>query len=798
MPFFHFSLYKKFVFPTSEGDYNLDVTSEDYYNYVDSLSKYALFYDETYCDNLYRHMTHESIKNFDWTDVLNRGEETKDDYIENGEKVAKLLQICGREFDEIKYYIDGIKNVNTITYNDANNIPDYFLTDTLDIEGWDVINIFPHKIVRNKIIEDLSLTISPYGNRIYGTCGATITHPDGYFSGYWEEDNCVQSKNTEGTNEYYKNDKKGFLREKIQQYISNKKYTMQDVNNKFMKYLKLNSRQIFQKKGTSDGIESILSLFGLRSKRWFDSLEGNLQKRLTDEMNLGYDYEITEYVTITTPLEDVNSMNNRQGLPKVPLLLAFLNGTKNIVYNTQKYKNDIDNPYKGLPVRYYDLEDGKRMLYPHFSYNKPIDGKPYYQMNGGWLHKKYKLVNNVDNITFAESDNGFVDTNTQIPMVANIKELLKLRNDVLYNGIIYYVKNIKGDYICVNNEIYDIQEDLISRYFEVPVNNGSVIIGTQEFYGEIETYSDETVYVNGTYQETYNTTIIDLRQYKNGSLLKIFIKSNKTIFVKQDENVLINYAIFKDGSMISSDNENVISSILKTNYFILNDTEWKNMLGFWGWNQLLKTDPQYLTIQSLKREYKGNNPHINGLVYDDGKEYLKYFQHIFKYAVENETFDKNCFSTLKEYMVSLNQMENEIGFNNLFIQTDCQEELNLYSDTKIHHFCDYLTQNGETKYFYEFNNDVFVSESGNDYYNFYESQDYLSLNRDNVLSGTVYNNQTCLDQIINVKNVKLSLYTKTDSYDVLQVKYFDEVILHYLSQILPSNIILNVEFKIKQ
>ena len=62
--------YKKFIFPNAEGEYNLDIVSDEYKKYINSLFYYATIYDEIYCNNLYRHMTHESIKNFDWTDVF--------------------------------------------------------------------------------------------------------------------------------------------------------------------------------------------------------------------------------------------------------------------------------------------------------------------------------------------------------------------------------------------------------------------------------------------------------------------------------------------------------------------------------------------------------------------------------------------------------------------------------------------------------------------------------------------------------------------------------------------------------
>ena len=49
----------------------------------------------------------------------------------------------GYVFDQEKSYIDTIKNVNTITYDNRSNLSDYFLSDSLELDGWDVVTIHP-------------------------------------------------------------------------------------------------------------------------------------------------------------------------------------------------------------------------------------------------------------------------------------------------------------------------------------------------------------------------------------------------------------------------------------------------------------------------------------------------------------------------------------------------------------------------------------------------------------------------------------------------------------------------------
>ena len=52
-----------FTFPTSYGEYNLGNVNNDFEAYVANLLEIAEFYDTKFCDNMYRMMTHESIKN---------------------------------------------------------------------------------------------------------------------------------------------------------------------------------------------------------------------------------------------------------------------------------------------------------------------------------------------------------------------------------------------------------------------------------------------------------------------------------------------------------------------------------------------------------------------------------------------------------------------------------------------------------------------------------------------------------------------------------------------------------------
>ena len=761
---------QKFTFPLGYGGYNLDIRSGEYLNYINSLSQYALFFDEIYCNNLYRQMTHESIKNFDWTDVLQRNNETREDYIENGEKIQKMLLICGRELDEIKFYIDGISSCNILTYNDANNLPNYFLTDTVSLEGWDVKNVFPYQIIANNFLENLNLLYDPYNQHNFG-CNPLISFENGYFSGYFSND-CKQTseKNISESNFYV--DNKGHLRNRIKQYINDKLYSMQELNDKFLKHLKLNSRAILSKKGTIESIESLLSLFGLKSKRWIDSLGENNQDRLKNSMKItGYDYEIKEYVAITNPIIDSNSDKTT---------IEFYNSTKNLSYNTYEYQNNIYVPYQGLPVRYYE-KNGDKYLYPYFSRNQVIDGNPYYQMNGGWAYKNYELTPS----EITENKGEYIDTNTHINNVETLYDLLHIEQNDLHDGIIYYVKSFKGDYVCANGELYPIKTNNNVSYIEAKVNDGVMTVGTQQWYGTIQTY-DETL----TEQIS-----LDLTKFKNGVYVKLFLDLNSgsaqpILWVSQDnETVLINYVVIKDGIMWSR-NETEEDTKIYSPYFILYNKEWSTTIGLLGWNRLAIDSLEYKNIHHIQRNYQGNNPHTTVLKYDKGAEYLQYFQQLFKYAISHEAFNPKCYDNISDYYTALSNIET-IGFDNLF-SGDCNDTIVLYDDQKVHHFCDYHNESGGVTAFVELEK-TRKNSSG---YSFYEKDKYNTLIQDNRLSGTYDSGNTCLDQIINLKNIEIVFkkFHNNGKENILQRKYFDEVILHYLLQIIPSNVILTINF----
>lgn len=741
-----------FSFPIGEGGYNLGILLPAYSVYVNSLTKIATLYDEYFCDNLYRSMTHEAIKNFDWSFKREYTDKEEDQYLEGGGRMQKTIRLIGREFDEIKLYIDGIKSSNRVTYDVQNNLPDYFLTDQVELEGWDYKHITP--FVKNAM---------------------------GKFA---ESINSIQPYNFEGTTDEC--DKECFTLEKIKTYQSDLLYTPKDINNLFCRLLKLNSRSIWKKKGTINGIESLLALFGLKSKSWCE--EKNLfQKRFNNSAASGicqnrdkyaciddnsYDYEIIEYITTADPIDMSSTINNSI---KISDIRDIINDEgKLIAYPEDVYLNQPHTPWRGLMVK---EQDGK--LYPYFSKDEIYDGNPYYQMNGGWLNKEYSLDKNDEII----KTNLFTETIRRIRGVNTIKDLLDLPYSILSDGEICYVANLDNKYIVLDGyayEIFEYSDDCY--YFDVTVRGGSVLLGDKLYSNSLHV-KEPSVDENGNI--TFNEQIIPIGEYDDNSVVRLYITqtNGKWEFVFSDiYGTLPNYTSVILGNetfgiieepLTECDKidclESTVSSGTASHYFKLNNknsfrriyscnqlTDNKLKL---GWNQLSEDSDEFKHLELMQDYYKGNNPHTMTNKADFGYGYMEHFIKLFKYTIDNGLFDWDFIFSKFEKHDSLEQSELMDAIYNFGFEGIAKENCNEYNIIP------------SSKIFCSANCD---DELKNDYFN----------EGDNKLSSM---------EIINTKRVDIKFMCNPEK-EIEKFKYINDVVLHYLTQIIPSTLIISISY----
>ena len=804
--------FETFIFPTTYGDYNIIADEYGFSDYTSRLIKIGEFYDSNITDNIYRAMTHEAIKNFDWTYTREYTSGEEEEYVLGGHKIQKALRVIGREFDEIKAYIDNIKNICRASYDDRGNMPDYFLKDSLADEGWDIKLVYPYEGKVNN--EDCKFVITSQDRKVRPYSSDIIDdkmNKYGFFMYKGDEDDdtvklAVPNKYS-GTDYHFASAENSgstwyrcTVRNRIRPYVDNKEYSYHEMSNLFLKRLKLNSRHIWRHKGTVDGVEMMLGMFGLKSQRFCDA---------SDDKELKADYKITEYSWSTRPLEDTKNclydMFN----------IDWINSTKNIIYDYRGVSNYTNTsaasdyiPYQGLPVEYIEVEEDKRrLLYPSFNKDEKYDGDPYFQMKGGWQEKTYDDGNgnkcyfqfNDDSTKIVSSTTTpiFKETLKTIKSVNFIGDLLATPSENVLDGAICYVVNVNNNLLIIDDTAYDIYtEDYTDengvtvkrRYVKMVKEGGYIKATSDKFFTD-----DLTVFDIDLKPRRY-----DIYNSENGLIVRAYINDN---LVKDGDN---EYSNRKFLCISDNDGEFEISSVTilengngYSNYFYLDNAQFSHMMATEyavvdsddktiiqnGWRRLKYSDEEYRKISTLTNYFNGNNPHNGNLTYDNGYEYFKYFKTLFKYACEEELFDDRCHDNVYDLVQML--QEDKYGFSSL---TE-ENYKNLDADTKIHYFGNYMER----------------QENGilsDDDYKKYERINQMDCGKGDVtkLYKNIDGEDPVTNQIINTKRIGIEFFIDDfgDDYKWSQIKYIDDIIMGYLTQMIPSTAILSINYSTRK
>lgn len=510
-----------YKWPIDKGDWNLSLRGFNYSEYVSSLQALASTCDELYTDAIWRTMTHDGIYNMDFTSKNNDGDFEGVD----ATKIRKTLNIFGRQFDEIKKYIDNIKNTNSISYDQDKNLPDYFLSDNLELSGWET------KVILNNISND-EISDPIYGSRSLG-------------------------------------------------------FTVGDANNDFLRRLKLNSKSILSKKGTKQSIEEIMSLFGFHSIDWINSyytkrieqlktligknpapeiksvLESEFNRLTTEEEKaLTKTFDLYEYVYIAddykyTP-EEGETKNIEQFVDDVKYLNVIKDSGLGVGSADELEGMDY---YEGLPVVEVTVGD-KTMIVPWFDKNKSYDSNMYFQMKGGWgLNEKIMGYQKYDY------------TVSKIHFVREIEDLYTLTYRSIDEKGYYYIGN--SDVYC---KVRDINEHSNENGWELVAEDK-----IHELKGIIDNNKGNNPhtgdYDNGiSYVEAFN----DLFKYStfNNSRYDDSKKNNQYGFSTKrqhaDTKVLYYHNVDTDNELLNLDRKNQLrgaNEITPHNFFISEDED---------------------------------------------------------------------------------------------------------------------------------------------------------------------------------------------------------------------------------
>ena len=898
-----------FVYPVGLGGYNIGSYGEAYANYVNRLINATAFYDEHFCDNLYRSMTHEAIKNLDWSFQRDKREDLVELYGEGENKISSFIRIAGAEFDNIKQYVDNIPTIYSITYRKNGNIPDYFITDSLELDGWDLRLTCPFQLteigldddgnevdITGKPDEDDELSNEYSGSPItrnFSQDNSRLINPysidkiseikrNGYFLGCdcksgdtvfsvtladqlqaecqfepeeggpelsvvadpfgdeipfdvesYREIPILTPIPSDGTSNTYI-DCKGIARNIIRQYSDNVKYTYGEANMEFLRRLKINSRELARSKGTYDGIEKMLSLFGMRSKRWYDasmqwkkeqlstgkdgewtyyidaekgentispaeqdvlfSVESYAEKD-TDNLSFPYDFEVKEYTLFTPRIDDI-------WYPKKnDYMISWCNETKLIGYPNTDGEFDYAF-YNGLPVMLVEKEDiyideegneteneclavknlngdliHARYLYPMFDKKRRLDGNPYYQMLGGWERIRPVKLNEDNMVLNYKIEDLFKETVQNVKKVQTLNELLALPTQSLYDGQIYFVEYLIYDLGIIDGKPYELQQDENGyNFMSFEVIDGGLEIG--------DAYFNDYVTVSNPYFDSETKSVdITLQDKTDGFEVRVYVVDG-TVIANSVNGSINNFVMFKDGKYQEGDNF--------THYFRINDRFYPNEISENGWEQLRDTDKDYYKLNSVTDYFKGNNPHNGKLQYDCGHEYLEYFQQLFKYAMDESLIDTPCYddediaklnamvdrdftktvygATYEDYMLNI-----PFGFKNLIRPNHDDKNYDRYlnEDDKVHYFGNYVSNElGWISY------DQFGKTKQDGHYDItdismFEGGDKYGTNIriDSTMFPYTIDNVT--NQIVNTKRMELLFYLH--SKDFMSKEYLEEI-----------------------
>lgn len=268
-------VYRDYTWPSD--DYCIDISSPLYYTFLNRLINMATKMDEIDTDCLYRCLTHEAIKNYDWTYTQEYTDGDEEDYVEGGSRVEQLLRLIGRFFDDRKREIDGIKFSSNITYNGFNNQADALLSDTVDADGWDSVSIIPTFSDEDIDVNSIKLTSEYLSGNGW----------DWYTA--WGADNV----------------------------------TPVSMDIEFMRRLSLNSKRIFATKGTIQAIDMVMGMFGFGSDRG----DYNITEKYYTMQPLSYDeyydvcYEINQNKDLVLLYDDEDEFSG------VPLKVVSITTT---------------------------------------------------------------------------------------------------------------------------------------------------------------------------------------------------------------------------------------------------------------------------------------------------------------------------------------------------------------------------------------------------------------------------------------------------------------------------------------
>lgn len=403
---------KAFIWPSN--DYCIDIDSIAFSTFVSDLYDIAQNFDELWSDNIYRSMTHESIKNFDWSYRRQYTEGDEQDNVDGGERMQKLLRVMGRVFDDTKVYMDVLKQTTNVTYDQYKNAPEAMLSDKASISGFEI---------KSTISKDYKIDINITDNFLNSNF---VTK-----SNYWTS--CYNSNTS-----LISTLPKWFPIRKSEDIYS-------DIcDNEFMRRLLLSSKRIMQSKGTQESIEMVFGMFGFGK-----DIDYTIQEESYSVSNLIKSDDCIDETTTGVTWSEVESRTMGD-------LAVEINDNKE-----SELLYDLDD-LSGVPMREVYLgRKNNSYIVPYYDSTQLYDGDLIFQCKGGWG----KMINENDADPLDDAFD-YQETLSYLHVVSGVGDLLSLNVNILEYNDIYYVVNL-DDYTSYDSNPPISTEDGItmSHYF---------------------------------------------------------------------------------------------------------------------------------------------------------------------------------------------------------------------------------------------------------------------------------------------------------------------------------------------
>lgn len=116
---------KETVFFPKYDDFNIDMFGDNFDKYTSKLNDLAASYDNVKTNLIVRFLTADTLKEFDTED----------------RKAWLMFQLYGKQFDDIKKYIDGITFMTNASYNKIENIPDLLIKNFAHMLGFETYEL---------------------------------------------------------------------------------------------------------------------------------------------------------------------------------------------------------------------------------------------------------------------------------------------------------------------------------------------------------------------------------------------------------------------------------------------------------------------------------------------------------------------------------------------------------------------------------------------------------------------------------------------------------------------------------